>query len=411
MKNKITNSVKQFTVCILFIFTFYACNKEKTLTNNPILVSENIVGFSPSIPVPNHYIIVLKDDIKELEISKRSNNPELFKAAVTNLSNTIIDSYDNLANIEHVYSNSLVGFSVEIEDNKIELLKKDPRVLYVEQDQIISLDFESLNKGKSKPTTETPSQTIPYGITRVKGKNYTGENVLFIFDTGLDLLHPDLNIDVTLGYNATSGRDAKSLNDDNGHGTHVAGTAAAINNSIGVVGVAAGAKVVPIKVLGANGSGTISGIIAGINHVANTFKNGDVANMSLGGGVSQALDDAVKNAANKGLKFALAAGNSGADANNSSPARVNHSNVYTISAMNNLDVFASWSNYGNPPIDYCQPGVNIYSTYIGGSYNTLSGTSMAAPHFAGILLHNSWINDGNVSNDKDLSPDVIAIVN
>jgi subtilisin family serine protease len=162
-------------------------------------------------------------------------------------------------------------------------------------------------------------------------------------------------------------------------------------------------------VLDSKGSGSLSGVIAGVDHVAKVATQGDVANMSLGGGVSRSLDDAVLRLANKGVKVAIAAGNSGADANGTSPARVNHSHVFTVSAMNANDVFASFSNFGNPPIDYCAPGVSVYSTWIGKSYNSISGTSMAAPHVAGMLLFNRKA-DGFVKNDPDSNPDPIWIV-
>jgi subtilisin family serine protease len=154
-------------------------------------------------------------------------------------------------------------------------------------------------------------------------------------------------------------------NDDNGHGTHVAGTIAAKNDGNGVVGVAAGANVVPVKVLDRRGSGTFSGVIAGVDYVAANGSNGDVANMSLTGGGYSALDNAVSAAAAKGIKFALAAGNDGSNANNYSPARTNGGNIYTVSAINSSNVFASWSNYGNPPVDYAAPGVSVLSTWKG----------------------------------------------
>jgi len=163
-------------------------------------------------------------------------------------------------------------------------------------------------------------------------------------------------------------------------GHSVAGTIAAIDNSVGVVGVAAGATVVPVKVLSASGSGSTSGVIAGIDYVAETGTPGDVANMSLGGGVSEALDKAVVAAAAKGIRFVLAAGNESKDANNSSPARANGANVYTISASDINDNFASFSNYGSP-VDFCAPGVAIESTWTGSNgYNTISGTSMAGTY-------------------------------
>jgi len=129
--------------------------------------------------------------------------------------------------------------------------------------------------------------------------------------------------------------------------------------------------------------------------------------MSLGGPVSQALDNAILVAAGKGIKFVIAAGNSAANANNYSPARVNGTNIYTISASDSGDRFASFSNFANPPIDYCAPGVSIKSTWKSGGYNTISGTSMAAPHAAGVLLLGTAKTSGFVSGDKDNNPDPI----
>jgi len=232
--------------------------------------------------------------------------------------------------------------------------------------------------------------------------------VAWVIDTGIDFDHPDLNVDVSRSASfLTSGSSASSPEDENGHGTHVAGTIAAINNSIGVIGVAPGATVVAVRVLNRQGSGSYSGVIAGVDYVGSHGSNGDVANMSLGGPVSQALDDAVVAASANGIKFCLAAGNESDDANNHSPARANGTNVYTISAMSQGDKWASFSNYGNPPIDYCAPGVSIKSTWKDGGYNTISGTSMATPHAAGVLLLGSAKASGKVSGDPDGNPDNI----
>ncbi|MGY5847806.1 S8 family serine peptidase [Salegentibacter sp. HM20] len=231
-----------------------------------------------------------------------------------------------------------------------------------------------------------------------------------MIDSGIDLDHADLNVDASRGFNAfTSGKDGRSADDGNGHGTHVAGTIAAINNDIGVIGVAPGATVIPVKVLDSRGSGSYSGVIAGVDHVAAYGNSGDVANMSLGGPTSDALDQAVLSASQQGIKFVLAAGNESSDANNSSPARVNGSNIYTISAMDSNDNWASFSNYGNPPVDYAAPGVAVKSTWKSGGYNTISGTSMAAPHAAGVLLLGNASTDGTVNGDPDGNPDPIIV--
>jgi subtilisin family serine protease len=151
-------------------------------------------------------------------------------------------------------------------------------------------------------------------------------------------------------------------------------------------------------------------VIAGVDYVAANGRAGDVANMSLGGGISTALDNAVINASAGGIRFVLAAGNEAQNAANSSPARANGTNVFTISAFAQGDTWASFSNFGNPPVDFGEPGVGVRSTWINSSYNTISGTSMAAPHFAGILLQGGAVSGGRVTGDPDGNPDVIGVI-
>ena len=265
----------------------------------------------------------------------------------------------------------------------------------------------SIQKGPpSSGSGSTTGQTTPWGITRVGGPtNVTGKTA-WIIDTGIDLTHPDLLVDVDRSASFLGGINADNPNDENGHGTHVAGTVAAINNSIGVVGVAAGATVVAVRVLDRRGSGSYSGVIAGVDYVKANGATGDAANMSLGGPVSSALNNAVIAASSK-VKFALAAGNESDDANNHSPASANGTNIYTISAMNNKDLFASFSNYGTP-VDYCAPGVSILSLWKNGGTNTISGTSMATPHVCGLLLLGDIKTNGYVKNDPNGKPDPIA---
>jgi subtilisin family serine protease len=173
--------------------------------------------------------------------------------------------------------------------------------------------------------------------------------------------------------------------DCNGHGTHVAGTVAARDNTSDVVGVAPGAPLTGVKVLGCSGSGSTSGVIKGVDWVTANAEKPAVANMSLGGGTSNALDDAVRRSATSDVFYSIAAGNDGDDACNDSPARVgagDNNGVMTVAATNKQDGEASWSNYGSC-VDIWAPGVSILSTRKGGGTTTMSGTSMASPHGAG----------------------------
>jgi len=302
--------------------------------------------------------------------------------------------------VGQAYAETMKGFSVKMSAEDAAKLEKDSRVKYIEQDKIIAL---------GRPVPEPPAESVPWGITRVGYGDGTGK-VAWIIDTGIDFDHPDLNVDVARS--ATFVVRTDDANDQNGHGSHCAGTVAAIDNEIGVIGVAAGASVVAVRVLDRRGSGTTSGVIAGVDYVASAAAPGDAANMSLGGGVSQTLDDAVVAASNNGIFFALAAGNESDDANNHSPARANGQYIWTISAMDVNDNFASFSNYGNPPVDFCEPGVSVYSTYKDGGFATLSGTSMAAPHMCGILLmtNGNPKTDGYVNGDPDGNADPIGTI-
>lgn len=385
---------------------FVSCSKDETTTESPNAAPEAAESFAQ--PIPGQYIVVYK------ESGKLQGDHNTNKQAVRNKTKELFaQKMVQDAEILQVYSAALSGVTVKMNKDQVSKLRGSSDIAYIEQDRILTLAPPCGTP--SNPCTDPGSgggsgQETPFGITRVNGvANYTGSGVVWVVDTGIDLDHPDLNVDASRGYNAfTSGRDSKSLDDGNGHGTHVAGTIAAINNEVGVIGVAPGATVIPVKVLDSRGSGSYSGVINGVDHVAANGQAGDVANMSLGGPVSQALDDAVVAASSK-VKFALAAGNETDDANNHSPARANGPNIYTISAMDVNDNFASFSNFGNPPVDYCAPGVSIKSTWKDGGYNTISGTSMASPHAAGVLLLGNASTDGTVNGDPDGTADPIIV--
>lgn len=314
-------------------------------------------------------------------------------------------------NLKHVYQNSIKGFAVNVPcAAAYKAFGGDSNIQSIEPDSPV---FAMPRGGNGKPggggSTPPPQQT-PYGTTRVGGPVDGSGFTAWVIDSGIDIDHADLNVDNSRGFSAFSkGKDAGN-DDGNGHGTHVAGTIGALNNSIGSVGVAAGATVIPVKVLGARGSGSTSGVIAGVDHVGDNASAGDCANMSLGGGFSQALNDAViAAAARSGAFFVVAAGNESQNTNNVSPGSANGTNVFTISSMDSNDNWSSFSNFANPPVDYVAPGSGVYSTYKSGGYATLSGTSMASPHACAVLMMTGGNpnTDGTVNGDPDGNPDPI----
>lgn len=296
------------------------------------------------------------------------------------------------------------GFSAVIPEGQVAAVRNDPRVLLVEKDGPVSLIAPVM---AARPGSGGGAQSTPYGITRVGGPVDGTGRTAWVIDTGIDMEHTDLNTSKPCHANfVTKGKD--SADDGQGHGTHVAGTIAAKNNSQDVVGVAANAYVCAVRVLDNSGSGTWEGVVNGVNYVALNGSVGDVANMSLGGsGANATLEAAIADAAALGIKFALAAGNDGSFAGDFTPARLDAPNVYTISAIDSSDCMTSWSNWGNPPVDYAAPGASILSTKNGGGTTTMSGTSMAAPHAAGVLLMGSARTDGYAQCDPDGNPDPI----
>lgn len=306
--------------------------------------------------------------------------------------------------VRHVYSHALKGFSANMSATAAaRLAERNPNIAYYESNGIAWAVLAKPPWAGGGGGSE--GQTTPWGVTRVGGPAAGAGLHAWIIDTGIDLDHADLNVGSGANF-VTKGKD--SPDDGNGHGTHVAGTVAALDNTIDVVGVAAGATVHPVRVLDNSGSGTIDGVVAGVDYVAANASSGDCANMSLGAsGHYQSLHDAVLNAAGKGIRFAIAAGNDGDDASNYEPAHVEHNNVFTVSAIDSNDSLTSWSNYGSP-VDFAAPGASILSTKNGGGTATMSGTSMAAPHVCGLLLFGTPSSDGTASNDPDGDPDPIA---
>ena len=291
------------------------------------------------------------------------------------------------------------GFIATMTADQAEALRRDGSIEAVEPDRVISL---------GSCFTVVEPRLVTWNISRIGYGNGIGKTA-WIIDSGIDFDHPDLTVDQSRSKSFIDGQT--SADDQNGHGTHVAGIIGAKNNTIGVLGVASGASLVALKVLDKDGEGNLSYIIQALAYINTNADFGDVVNMSVGGeSGSDILDHQVRNTAARGIYFSIAAGNENKLANLSSPARVNALNVYTVSAVDSLDNFASFSNYGNDVVDFAAPGVRILSTWMDNHYAYASGTSMAAPHVAGLLLlrGREITSSGLAKNDPDGTPDPIA---
>jgi subtilisin family serine protease len=273
---------------------------------------------------------------------------------------------------DHVYSAAIRGFSARLTAGQVADLRSDSNVAFIEHDGEMHATAQSVPWGISKIGANASSTLAGNGSGAVANVN------VYVIDTGI-ALHADLNRVAHVSF--AGGQN----NDCNGHGTHVAGTVAAIDNASDVVGVAPGAPLTGVKVLGCNGSGSFSSVTKGVDWVTANRIRPAVANMSLSGGVSDALDTAVRNSVASGVFYVLAAGNSSVNACNSSPARAgagSDNGIMTVAATDSAEAEASWSNFGSC-VDIWAPGVSILSTRRGGGTTTMSGTSMASPHGAG----------------------------
>jgi subtilisin family serine protease len=304
----------------------------------------------------NDYIVVLKDNVQDVDrdaddVAGRSGGQVLGK-----------------------YRSALKGFSVRVKSAAdADRIARDPRVSFVEKEQIYTAS--ATQTGATWGLDRVDQRALPLSGTF----SYTGSGngvTAYIIDTGILTSHTQFGGRASSGFDAVTA--GGSAIDCNGHGTHVAGT---VGGS--TYGVAKNVKLVAVRVLDCNGSGTTSGVIAGIDWVTANAKLPAVANMSLGGGASSALDAAVQRAITKGVTFAIAAGNSNLNACNYSPARVTA--AITVGATTTTDSRASYSNYGSC-VDLFAPGSGITSAWYTSTTatNTISGTSMATPHVAGV---------------------------
>ena len=393
-------TLKTLLVLTASLMIWGCSNNPTSIVDKTAPQTSDLVTMESGTIIPGQYVVVLKEP-GALKTNSYAKYDDAVAYAKTKAMAVMSDNGIASEKIKLAYGTALMGFAANLTDQEVIALRADKRVSYIEADRMFSI------KIAAKPVPVTPAQSVPYGIARVGYASGIGKTA-WIIDTGIDFDHPDLTVDIIRQKNFID--PTATANDDNGHGTHCAGTVAAKDNTIGVIGVAAGATVVPVKVLDRRGSGAYSVVIAGVDYVASTGSAGNSANMSLTGPVYQALDDAVLAASNKGIFFALAAGNDSDPASLYSPARVNGTYIWTISAMDINDNWAYFSNYGNPPIDYCEPGISVLSCWNDGFYNTISGTSMASPHMCGILLITNGVpkTSGYVNGDPDGNPDPIG---
>ncbi|MGV3560196.1 S8 family serine peptidase [Larkinella arboricola] len=342
--------------------------------------------------IPNAYIVTYKPT---------TDLPVAPNARVASAVQQLLTRHGlNDPNVQVLFSGKSTGFLAHVSATEAEQLKADPGVELVEPDRVISL-CSCVDVAVTSTLTWNVKQT-GYG----RG-DLNPDKTAWILDTGIDLDHPDLNVDATRSQSFITG---KTVDDENGHGTHIAGIIGAKNNTIGITGIASGATLVALRVLDNEGEGKLSALVQAVSHVYQNGKAGDVVNISIGGeGTSTTLQRVITQAANKGILFAIAAGNEGESSEKYAPANINHANVFTVSAMDQNGRFASFSNYG-PTVDICAYGVRIRSTYLNGKYATLSGTSMASPHVAGLLLirGRNLPTNGYVTGDPDGEPDPIA---
>ena len=304
--------------------------------------------------IPNSYIVVFKNSV--VDVDAESNDIAAKSGG----------------KLKHTYKFALKGMAIDLPAALAAVLAADSRVAYVEQDQTMSIS--TVQSGATCGIDRIDQRALPLSGTYVYNADGTGVTV-YIIDTGINFTHTEYAGRASKGIDeVTAGGSAA---DCNGHGSHVSGTVGGTT-----YGVAKNVKLVAVRVLDCNGSGSTSGVIAGIDWVTGNRVLPAAANMSLGGGFSSTLNAAVDRSTAAGVTYAIAAGNSTADACNSSPASASSS--ITVGATSITDAFASFSNFGSC-VHINAPGVNITSSWIGSNTatNTISGTSMAAPHVAG----------------------------
>ncbi|KAJ5559207.1 alkaline serine protease [Penicillium sp. DV-2018c] len=324
--------------------------------------------------VPSSYIVVMNDDVSDADFQVHRSWAATVHARLARRNSGVTGPG------KHFNINGMKGYSASFDDLTAKDIAGDPAVKYVEPDMIVNATENVVQRNAPSWGLARISSKSP-GATDYVYDSKAGEGiVVYGVDTGIDIEHPDFEGRAKWGTNTVDKDDT----DGNGHGTHTASTAAGAK-----YGVAKKASVVAVKVLGADGSGTNSQVIAGMEWAVKDAKSRgatgkSVMNMSLGGGFSQAMNDAAENVVKSGVFLAAAAGNEAQDAKNSSPASA--PNVCTVAASTSSDGSASFSNFGSI-VDVYAPGDGITAAFPGGGSKSLSGTSMASPHVAGAAAY------------------------
>ncbi len=328
-------------------------------------------------PIKGRYIVVLKDDAASLqtEAAKARNGllaGKRLAPSVANVAAGLAGQYG--MTVKQSYTNVLRGFVVNAQPANIQRLLRDPRVAYVEEDGLMRAS--ATQTGATWGIDRIDQRNLPLSGSYTYSTNASNVSA-YVIDTGILASHSQFGGRVMTGYTAIN--DGYGSSDCAGHGTHVAGT---IGGS--TYGVAKGVKLYPVRVLGCDGYGSTSGIVAGMDWVANTHSGPAVANMSLGGGASTATDQAVTRLRNSGVVVVVAAGNENQNACNVSPARAQ--GAITVGSTDRYDARSSFSNWGSC-VNIFGPGSSITSSWSTGTSatNTISGTSMATPHVAGAV--------------------------
>ncbi|UJP63781.1 S8 family peptidase [Mongoliitalea daihaiensis] len=321
-------------------------------------------------PIPGKYIVVLHEETLNF---RKSDNYELVQAGMREVASGILSRYDVADEaVDVVFGNLMPGFAVSLTDNQVALLKNDPAVHYIEQDGYVHA-YSTTQTNATWGLDRIDQRSLPLNGTYTYTS--TGQGVTaYIIDTGIRTDHVEFGGRAQRGFDAFGGNSE----DCNGHGTHVAGTVGGTT-----YGVAKNVTLVGVRVLDCRGSGSFSGVIAGMDWVAAQANGPTVANMSLGGGSSTSVNDAVARMYDAGVPVIVAAGNSNANACNASPAGAPR--AYTVGSTVNNDTRSSFSNFGNC-VDIFAPGSSITAAWHTSStaINTISGTSMASPHVAGV---------------------------